>query len=462
MSRGKYKISLGPKRLKSIKTKYRNIVTVIPVPAFLSYSGELSKYEARSMHGQLPVLWDRAEGCQVFDRDGNRWIDFTSAIFVANSGHSHPHIIDSLRRQLDKKLLHSYTFINESRVRFLKKLIKITPEYLQKAFLLSAGTEAVECAIKLMRMHGMRINKSKLLIVSFLGSMHGRTMGAEMLAGDAKRSQWIGYDDPNIFRLPFPHPWLAKEDNYDWGKRFTKDMAALLESGRSFNDIAGFMIESYQGWSASFYPKEYIRELIRFSRKHNIVVTFDEIQSGFGRTGKLFAYQHYGAEPDLVCVGKGISSSLPLSAVIGRAELLDLPETGSMSSTHSGNPLCCAAALANLEVMESENLIVESARKGKLMHRRLRELAGKYPQRISYVLGKGLVAGIIVVNKNKPDPFFAAKVVERAMRNGLLLVHTGRESIKLGPPLVIPDEALSEGLDVLEEAFSEIDRECQQ
>lgn len=454
-----YNFTLIPQDVPFIQSKHRIIKTKIPVPESLAIFKDLDKYEARSMHGQLPVVWDRAQDYRVFDKYGNCWIDFTSTIFVANAGHANPHIINMLHRQLNKNLLHSYTFVNEARVRLLRKLIEITPRYLEKAFLLSSGTEATECALKLMRMYGRKIDKSKVSIISFAGSMHGRTMGAEMLCGDLKKSDWIGYKDPNIYHLPFPYPWLTKGDNYDWERHFSADILRLRESGLEPNKVAGFMLESYQGWGALFYPETYIKKLVKFAKKYNILVAFDEIQAGFGRTGKLFAYEHYKVEPDLVCLGKGFSSSLPLSAVIGRADILDIPQRGSMSSTHSGHPLCCAAALANLEYIEKQNLIAESARKGKFLHLRLNQLLKKYPQRIAHIFGKGMVAAIIVSKDGKRDPLFASRVIERAMQKGLLLIHTGRESIKLGPPLTIPDDALKEGLDVLEEALSEIDKE---
>src|SRR5208283_4566363 len=175
-------------------------------------------------HGQLPVIWDRAEDFQVYDPYGNCWIDFTSTIFLANSGHSNPKIISSLSKMLDHKLLHTYTFAHETRASFLKKLIEISPEQFEKAFLLSAGTEATECAVKLMRMNGQSINPSKIGIVSFQGSMHGRTMGAEMLKGDPASSSWIGYMDPNMYQLPIPFPWTSHESDCDWEQVFHKNM----------------------------------------------------------------------------------------------------------------------------------------------------------------------------------------------------------------------------------------------
>jgi len=431
-----------PQKTSHITTQYRTIKTKIPVPESLSTLNDLQKYEPRSMHGQLPVVWDRAEDFQVFDKWGNCWIDFTSTIFVANIGHSNPKIIKALRKQLDQRLLHTYTFSHEIRAKFLKKLIEVAPTYLTKAFLLSSGTEATECAIKLMRMYGQTINSQKLGIISFKGGMHGRTITAEMLKGDYLSSSWIGYRDPNIHHLPFP---------YSQKSNFLENIERLKQQDLKINTICGFMIESYQGWSAMFYPQSYIKDLYDFAKRHNILITFDDIQGGFGRTGKLFAYQYYDVKPDLVCLGKGLSGGLPLSALLGRGDIMDLPKLNSMSSTHSANPFCCAAALANLKEFHRKNLIEESARKGKILHAYLIELKKRYPTHISYVNGRGLLAAIVVKNAK-----FANQVCERAMQKGLLLVHTGRESIKIGPPLTIPDDALIEGLDVLNESIMEV------
>lgn len=458
-----YNFTRVPQKVPFVHTKYRTIKTKIPAPESISILRDLENYESRSMHGQLPIVWDKAEDFQVFDKYGNCWIDFTSTIFLTNTGHSNPKVIKAIQRQLNQKLIHAYTFAQEIRAKFLKKLVEITPDYLEKAFLLSAGTEATECAVKLMRMYGQTITSSKIAVVSFKGSMHGRTMGAEMLKGDPDLSAWIGYKDPNIYHLPFPYPWIIKNSvkKYDGAEHFQRDIQAFEKKGLDFNNICGFMIESYQGWGAIFYPQTYIKELFSFVKRYNILVTFDDIQGGFGRTGKLFAYQHYNVEPDLVCLGKALSGGLPLSAVMGRREIMDLPETGSMSSTHSANPLCCAAALANTEEIVTKNLIEESARKGEILHSYLNKLKDKYPDYISCILGKGLLAAIIVTNprNHKQDGLLASRICEKAMQKGLLLVHTGRESIKIGPPLTISEDALDEGLAVLEESIRDVDRE---
>jgi len=457
----RFQFSQTPVDVPPVSTKYRKIGTAIPAPETLKILLNLEKYESRSMHGQLPIVWDKAEDFQIYDSCDNCWIDFTSTIFVTNAGHANPQAISALQSIIDRKLLHTYTFAHEIRAQFLKSLIEVTPDQFEKAFLLSSGTEATECAVKLMRMHGQIISRTKLSIVSFQGAMHGRTMAAEMLKGDPSQSAWIGYQDPNMHHLPFPYPWTAKQTidkSYDWAKHFEEDMNALRSNGLRFDKIAGFMIESYLGWGAIFYPIAYIRALVEFAREHNCLVAFDEIQGGFGRTGKLFVYQHYGVDPDVLCLGKSLSGNLPLSAVIGSQKIMDLPEFGSMSSTHSANPLCCAAGLANLEAFETGNLVEASSRKGEIIHRRLRELEKEHSDRISWVFGKGLLAGVLFKDPQtgKPDGLFPSRVCEKAMQKGLLLVHTGRESIKIGPPLTIPDEALEEGLDVLQETIEEL------
>jgi len=457
-----FSFSRIPVHVPKIQTKYRKISTALPVPESLQILDDLDKFESRSMHGQMPIVWDHAEDFQVGDKYGNTWIDFTSTIFVANVGHANLKIREALKKTIDQKLLHSYTYYTEIRRDYIKKLIEFTPSQFEKAFLLSSGTEATECALKLMRLQGKANGKQKPGIVSFEESMHGRTLGSQMMGGTPAAREWIGYEDPNIHRLPFPYPWKLNDENgrqVSGDALFSAHIGQLKQNGiNPETDICGFILESYIGWGAVFFPVDYIQALVSYAHKHDIVVTFDEIQAGFGRTGTLFAYQHYGVEPDLICCGKGISSSLPLSAVLGSREIMDLPDIGSMSSTHSANPLCCAAGLANIDFIESHNLVDESKRKGKILMEGLKVIRKKFPDRISEVLGKGLVAAILITEPKTrlPDPLTASLICEKAMHKGLILVHTGRESIKMGPPLTIPDEALMEGLKVLEESIQEI------
>jgi 4-aminobutyrate aminotransferase / (S)-3-amino-2-methylpropionate transaminase / 5-aminovalerate transaminase len=451
-----YEFSRLPINVPKIKTKYRSIITAIPAPGTDEILKKLEQYESRSMQGQIPIIWDKAKDFNIYDKFGNKWIDFTSTIFVANTGHGNEKVHNAVKNVLNKPLFHSYAYVNEDRVEYHKKLIEFAGETFKKAFLLSAGTEATEAALKLMRMSGQKNNKRRLGIICIEGNWHGRTMGAQMMSGNPSQKDWIGYHDPNIHHIPFPYPWALKD----------KTCAAFLEmsldnlhkSGIDIkNDICGFMLETFQGWGAVFYPKEFVQMIGDICKKYNILLTFDEMQSGFARTGKKFGYEHYGVQADLLCCGKGIASGFPLSAVIGSAEIMDLPDVGNMSSTHSANPIASAAGLATLEEINRLDLVHETERKGRILFEKLNVLKEKYSDRISWVLGKGLVAALIfkLPGKQEPDTVFPSFISEKAMQKGLLVVHTGRESIKIGPPLTITDSALLEGIDVLDESINE-------
>ena len=453
-----YNFSRKPQKVLPILTDFRRIQTAIPAPGTEQVLDRLDRYESKSMHGQLPLVWDRAEDFSVFDSAGNQWIDFTSTIFVANVGHSNPHVSKAIGATLNKPIYSCYAYGNEVRAQYLEKLIKFSENPFEKAFLLSAGTEATEAALKLMRMYGQKQNKRRRGIICIEGNWHGRTLGAQMMSSNLAQRDWIGYQDVDIHHIPFPYPWilngLSPEAFLEGG------LSQLVNSGIDLSkDICGFMLETFQGWGAVFYPQDFVKAIEAICRKYNILLAFDEMQAGFGRTGATFGFRHYGVTPDLIACGKGMGGGVSLSGVLGRAEIMDLPDIGNMSSTHSANPLVCAAGMAVIEEIESRNLIDEAARKGNLLFNALHELQVQHPNRIERVLGKGLIAAVLFrqPETGKPDSLFTSRVAELCMKKGLLVVHTGRESIKIGPPLTIPDKALLEGVGVLGEAISEIE-----
>ena len=453
-----YAFNLVPREVPKISTKHRCIHTKIPVPESLPVFEEIRRYESSSVMEQLPVVWDRAKGYQVFDRWGNVWIDFTSTIFVANAGHAHPHIVEALKTQAEK-LLHSYSYPTEIRARYLKKLIEFTPSYLEKASLFSTGTEASERAIKLARLYGQTLKPQRSLIVGGEGNFHGKTMGAQMAGGIEEMKEWIGYRDPNMVQVPFPYPGVLEQTGMSGKDLFYAHLELLKKNGYDIHRIAAFIVESYQGWGALFYPPDYIQEMRRFSAGIGALLIFDEIQAGFGRTGKLFAYEHYEVEPDLVICGKAISSGPPLSAVLGRAHLIDLDST--YTSTHGGHPLACAAGLANIEVFEQEHLIEEAQRKESIFRSECARWKRRFPKRIGRILGKGMIFGVFITKpgSDEIDQTLTDRIVENALYKGVFSIRTGRGTLKLGPPLNIPDEALIEGLRVYEEAIAEADDE---
>lgn len=443
-----------PIKVENIATKYRKIKTAIPVPESIPMLKKMYEIEAQAMHGQFPMVWDRADDFQIYDQWGNVWLDFTSTIFVANAGHGNERITNALKKTLDKPLMHTYTYASSERIEYLEYLIKNIPKQFEKAFLLSAGTESTDAALKLMRLNGQKHGKRKGGVICFNGAYHGRTMGAQMMTGNKQAKEWVGYDDPNIHHLEFPYPWLVKNPR----EFFNNSIEKLLKSNdlNPDQDLCGFMLETFQGWGAVFYPKEFVKELKSFAKKHNMLVSFDEMQSGFGRTGKLFGYEHYDVEPDILCCGKGASSGLPLAIVLGSKEVMDLPGVGSMSSTHSANPLVCVAGHENLKAMLEDGLIDNSKKLGEVFHNKLNQIKDKYPDYLKYVFGKGLVAALVFIdNEGHPLTNLCDTVTEKAFQKGLLVVHTGRESIKLAPPLSITKEAMLEGVEVLEECIRE-------
>ena len=452
-----YSFSRTPQTVPLVQTAHRRIQTTIPTLGTEAILEQLDRLESRSMHGQLPLVWDRAEDFSVFDSAGNCWIDFTSTIFVANVGHSNPHVTAAIRSMLDKSIFSCYAYGNKTRAKYLEKLLNFAGKPFEKAFLLSSGTEATEAALKLMRMHGQKQNKRRRGIICIEGNWHGRTLGAQMMSSNFAQREWVGYQDIDIHHIPFPYPWVlngrSPEIFLDEG------LSKLRASGIDMtHDICGFMLETFQGWGAVFYPVEFVQAIEGICRKNGILLAFDEMQAGFARTGRAFGFQHYDVTPDLICCGKGMGGGVSLSGVLGRAEIMDLPDVGNMSSTHSANPLVCAAGLAVIEEIESKDVIAETARKGEILFSALGELQANHPNCVDKLQGRGLIAAVIFRNPKtgEADGLFTSRVVERCMQKGLLVVHTGRESIKIGPPLTITDEALLEGISVLGEAISEI------
>jgi 4-aminobutyrate aminotransferase-like enzyme len=445
-----------PQAVPPVATRYRRIQTPIPVPESLPIFAELAKYEPMSMQGQPPIMWDRAEGHQVYDRWGNMWLDWSSCVLVANVGHGRQEIRDALRAKLDKPLLGTYVFPHEDRATLCRMLAEVAPAGLDKVFLLSTGSETTENAVKLSRTYGVKVGgKRKHVMVSFGGAFHGRTLGAQMIGGTPALKEWIVLPAPGFIQVPFPDGFRQENVSFD------VFLETLERHGLTGADIAGVISESYQGIGPNFFPVEYAQKLAAWCREHDVVLTMDEVQAGFGRTGKFFCFEHYGIVPDLICCGKGISSSLPLAAVIGREKIMNLYPPGSMTSTHSASPLPVAAAIANLKLLAGEKLVERAARLGEGFARRLHAIQAKHPKQLGIALAKGLVGGLLVIKPGTKDPDSdtALAINERCFQQGLLMfapVGLGGACIKIAPPLTIPEDALAEGLDVLDAACDSI------
>jgi len=446
--------SLVPKAVPRVDTPFRKIVTELPVPASLPILERLQTYEPVAMRGQPPIVWHRAEGFQVFDPYGNQWTDWSSGVLITNAGHGRQEIVDAITQQASSRLLTNYCFPSEIRARLVEKLASILPQPLKRIFLLTTGSETVECAIKLCRTHGVKSGgRSKNVIVSFEKAFHGRTLGAQQAGGIPALKEWIVNLDRGFIQVAFPDGFRTPDTSFDLFER------SLRESGIEPQNVAGVILETYQGGSAAFAPPAYMRALRTWCSGHKALLVCDEVQAGFGRTGTMWGFEHYGIVPDLALFGKGISSSLPLAAVAGRPDVMDLHPAGSMTSTHTGNPVCCAAALASIDLVLRENLAENSRHVGGLLHQKLCELQSRTPQ-IGRVEGKGLVAGLACVlpGSKEPDGDLAWEVVRRSIEKGVLMfspVGHGGGTIKICPPLVITEAAILDSMSALEEAFAE-------
>lgn len=407
-------------KFKMILTFNRRVITKLPHPKHDKVIEPLTRWEPISMTSGLPVIWKKSKGHSVWDIFGNKFIDFTSTIFVTNAGHGA--IAKAVKKQADQ-LIHSYTYPNLPRINLIKKL-----HYLftfmndPKIYLASAGSEVTDWATKVMRHHGSK--KKRNIIISFEGSFHGKV-------GDAAKLS------EQELRLSLP------ESDEDWFEH-KKQIDAVVKK------CCGIMIESYQGWNAKFFPLRYMEKLLKYCKAHKILICFDEIQGGFYRTRFRFAFYHYTVYstlhyivPDLICLGKALGGGFPISALVARGDLFDGIE--GMTSTHSANPLACAAALASLEKLD---YIEDLSDKEDILEHKLRELQKQLKFQLN---GHGFLWGLIFKNKKIAD-----KICYECMRNGLLVVRTGRESIKIGPPLTISKGALKEGLCVLENAIKKI------
>ena len=254
-------------------------------------------------------------------------------------------------------MISCYAYPNQLRSDYLRLLCEFCGGENKKAFLLSAGTEATEAALKLMRMAGHTkvrvVQRTKLFVSRIIGMVE--TLGAQMLSSNVGQKEWIRKPDNDIIYIPFPYPWDVSEAD---SKDFLLKSISVLESNNIdlTRDVCGFMLETFQGWGSIFYPSSYVKAIDELCKKHDILLTFDEMQSGFARTGKAFGYMHYDVDPDLICLGKGMGGGVAVSGVVGRDWIMDLPDVGNMSSTHSANPIACAAGKAVLRKLSLEIL----------------------------------------------------------------------------------------------------------
>ena len=415
---------------------------------------------AYSIH---PFYPQRAEGSYLWDTDGNKYLDWSTGIAVMNIGHSHPKVLEAVRAQSESfQHLCFAVGMHESYIEVCEKLSELAPgPSPKKAFLINSGAEAVENAVKIARAVTGRQG-----VIAFTHAFHGRTHMALSLTGKAnpykagfapRAAEIYRAQYPYCYRCPYSGP--KKEKQGEDGSCCQSDLTQLREMIKytvGESEVAAILIEPVAGEGGFIpAPPEFLRALRDYCDEIGALWIDDEIQSGIGRTGAWWAVDHYDLEPDLVTSAKALSSGFPVSAVIGKAEIMDRLEPGQLGSTFGGNPTACAAALATLEVIEEENLLERAQEIGAVARERLSALQKDYPQ-IGNVRGLGAMIGIeFVTGEDKtPNPAAVEAIVTHARDNGLILLPTGTYSnvIRLLPPIRMSDEELEEGLSKLEEA----------
>lgn len=430
-----------------------NIKTKIPGPKSLEYLKMSDDYEPKCMTQQFPLVWEKALGVAVTDVDGNTFIDMTSGVLVTNVGHSHPKHVEAIREQVGK-LMNCYDFPTPQRVEFSKRLVEKTPKNLNRAFLLTTGSEATESAMRIAKRY-----TGKFEIISFFGAFHGRTYGAMSMAGKMSTKKQFGPPMPGAIQVPYPYCYRCPfKMNKETCNMYCLEYIDYALSAQATGQVAALIIEPYQGGSGFIFPPDgYLKRLEEWCMNRNILFIVDEVQASFGRTGKFFAIEWEDLKPNLLCLGKGIGSGIPTSAVMGESELFESLAPGEMSSTTGGNPVSCAAGLAVLEIIEKEKLVENSAKIGGLMKTKLQNIADKSSY-IGDVRGKGLVMGIEFVSNKKskePSPEKTVEFINRCAEKGVIFGRVGwyGNVIRVAPPLVIKEEEAYEALEVIEKVI---------
>jgi 4-aminobutyrate aminotransferase/(S)-3-amino-2-methylpropionate transaminase len=435
--------------IRSIELK-----TAIPGPRSQELLARHDAAVAKPLSIYLPVVVDYGRGALLTDVDGNTFIDFTGGVGCLNVGHAHPKVVAAVQQQAERFFHTDYTIVPyEVYIELAERLIALTPiSGPVRAAFFNAGTEAVENAVKFARSYTKRP-----AIIGFEGAFHGRTLLSMTLTSKTHPYKaGLGPFAPEVYRVPFPNPYRGIT---------TEDALAALE--RAFvtqvaaETVAALVVEPVQGEGGFIpAPKEFMQGLRRICDEHGIVLVVDEVQTGFGRTGTMFAIEQMGVEPDLMTVAKAIAGGLPLSGVVGRAEIMDAPGDSQVGGTYVGNPVAQAAALAVLDVFEEEQLVARAAAIGETLRARMLEWQERFPQ-IGDVRGMGAMLALELVHDpetKEPAADLATAVADEAARNGLLLLKSGIYSncIRVLTPLVITDAELDEALGVWEQALETV------
>jgi len=415
---------------------------------------------ARGQGNVYPVYVEHAKNAELWDVEGKRFIDFGTGIAVCNTGHNHPKVVAAVKAQVDK-FSHTCVMVNpyEVAVELAEKLTQLAPgDSEKKAIFVSTGAEAVENCVKIARAHTGRRG-----VIAFNGGFHGRTNLTMALTGKiTPYKNLFGPFPGDIFHAPFPiaqHDISVKDSLTALANLFKVDIAPT--------DVAAIIVEPVQG-EGGFYqaPPEFLQALRTLCDDHGIVFIADEIQTGFGRTGKMFSFEHAGVEADLMTMAKGIAGGFPIAAVVGKSAIMDAPLPGGLGGTYGGSPVACAAALAVLEVIEEENLVKRANQIGTLFNKRLSTLQAKHSSLISDVRNQGAMIAIELMQGGdvgnadfqRPNTELTQAIIGKAAEYGLILLACGfyGNVIRFLPALTMEDDIANEGLDKFEQLFASL------
>jgi len=423
---------------------------------------EKNKHVPQGVFSTHPIFAERAKGAIITDVEGKEYIDFAGGIGVVNVGHCDEEVLKAIQDQIQKYIHTCFQVVMyEPYVELAKRLNEITPgSFSKKTMFVNSGAEAVENAVKI-----ARHTTGRPAIIAFEDAFHGRTLLTMSLTSKMKPYKFgFGPYAPEIYRMPYAYCYRC-----DFGLEYPSCeircayfLREFFHTHISSEQVAALIVEPVLGEGGFVIPpREYFKILHKICQEHGIVFIADEIQTGFGRTGRMFAIEHYKVEPDIIVVGKSIAGGIPLSGITGRTELMDHPQAGGLGGTFCGNPIACCAALAVLDLFEKKDLISRAGQIGKKVLERFEELKEKYSI-VGDVRGLGAMVGIeLVIDRKTKEPatLFTKRLIELCRKKGLLMISAGTYSNIIRPlmPLIITDEQLDQGLNVIEEAISEID-----
>jgi len=429
----------------------------IPGPRSAELLKISKKYEPPCMADQVPVVWDHGQGVWVTDVDGNEYLDFTSGVLVTNLGHSHPVHVKAIQEQA-ARLMNCYSFPTPERVTLSERLVRILPDNLDEIFLLTSGSEATGAALRIAKRF-----TGKHEILSFSGGFHGRTYGPMSVSGSLGTRRKFGPALPGGVIAPYAYCYRCFYDKtYPDCDLYCLKMLDRVINSCSSGDMGAVITEPYQGGAGFIFPPEgWLKALEKWARERNLLLIVDEVQSSFGRTGKMFMIEWEDVRPNMLCLGKGIGSGMPASALAGESRIFAAMSPGEMSSTCGGNPLASAASHAVLDVMAQEKLPENARKVGEVVFARFKELQRKHPA-LGDVRGKGLVMGLEIVadqTQRTPAPELTQKIIYKCGEYGLLLGKVGLHGnvIRIAPPLVITEEEAEIGLRIIDTVLTELE-----